>query len=166
MHVIYAGQPFSKGDGPSIFLAGPTPRSNKAKSWRPAAIKILVRGGYDGLIFVPESCDHKVQTGYVDNLEWETKGLTLAKVILFWIPREMHHMPALTTNVEWGMWYNSGKVVLGAPAEAVKISYLEWHGNRFGIERQYTLENTIDEALDLLEDKYGFNLPLCAEVGK
>lgn len=35
-------------------------------------------------------------------------------------------MPAFTTNVEFGYWLHTGKVVYGRPDGAEKIKYLDW----------------------------------------
>lgn len=35
-------------------------------------------------------------------------------------------MPAFTTNVEFGYWLHSNKVIYGRPDDAVKIKYLDW----------------------------------------
>lgn len=57
---------------------------------------------------------------------WERIGLTNASVIAFWIPRYLPDMPAFTTNVEFGYWLHTGKVVYGRPNDAEKIKYLDW----------------------------------------
>lgn len=35
-------------------------------------------------------------------------------------------MPAFTTNVEFGYWIHTGKVLYGRPDKAKKIKYLDW----------------------------------------
>lgn len=35
-------------------------------------------------------------------------------------------MPGSTTNVEFGYWVKSGKVLYGRPKDAVKVKYLDW----------------------------------------
>lgn len=128
MQVVYAKQQFPEVWSSAIFLAGPTPRSEKIGSWRPDAIRMLVEAGYDGVVLVPEPEDGEWGSGpdaYVDQVEWERAGLELADVIVFWIPRSMPDMPALTTNVEFGRYVTSGKTVLGAPDSASSIRYLE-----------------------------------------
>lgn len=64
---------------------------------------------------IPED-EHRIwKDNYNDQIEWEWKGLTSASCIAFWIPRELKDMPGFTTNIEWGKWYESRKVVLGYP---------------------------------------------------
>lgn len=57
---------------------------------------------------------------------WEREALTEATIIMFWIPRSLPDMPAFTTNVEFGYWLHSGKVIYGRPDDASKIKYLDW----------------------------------------
>ena len=57
---------------------------------------------------------------------WEREALINATVILFWVPRKLPDMSAFTTNVEFGYWLHSGKVVYGRPNDASKIKYLDW----------------------------------------
>lgn len=59
MQVIYARQPLpecnAQGFAPnSIFLAGPTPRSEHTPSWRPDALSVLKSLNFGGTVFVPE----------------------------------------------------------------------------------------------------------------
>ena len=125
MIVNYSDQEIIKGEK-SIFLAGPTPRGKDIISWRNEAIKILESLGFDGLVYVLEYSNWKPKDSYVDQAMWERIGLTNASVIAFWIPRRLPDMPAFTTNVEFGYWLHTGKVVYGRPNDAEKIKYLDW----------------------------------------
>ena len=125
MIVNYSNQEIIKGDK-SIFLAGPTPRDKDIISWRNEAIKILEKLGCDGIVYVPEYSTWKPKTDYVDQAMWERNGLSNATIIVFWIPRYLPDMPAFTTNVEFGYWLHTGKVVYGRPNDAEKIKYLDW----------------------------------------
>lgn len=128
MQVVYATQPFPDAWTSAIFLAGPTPRDAETPSWRPEALRLLEAAGYDGVVMVPERDDGKWKSGpdaYMEQVEWERRGLDLCDKILFWIPRDMETMPGLTTNVEFGLYASSGKIVLGAPDWAKSIRYLE-----------------------------------------
>ena len=125
MIVNYSNQEIIKGDK-SIFLAGPTPRDKDIISWRNEAIKILEKLGFDGIVYVPEYSTWKPKTDYVDQAMWERNGLSNATIIVFWIPRYLPDTPAFTTNVEFGYWLHTGKVVYGRPNDAEKIKYLDW----------------------------------------
>lgn len=125
MIINYSDQEVIK-EGKSIFLAGPTPREENVVSWRTEACRILEQMGFNGVVYVPEYSTWKAKEDYVDQAMWERQALTNATVIAFWIPRELPNMPAFTTNVEFGYWLHSGKVVYGRPNEASKIKYLDW----------------------------------------
>ena len=125
MIINYSDQEVIKGER-SIFLAGPTPRGENTKSWRTVACKKLEQLGFDGVVYVPEYSSWKPKTDYVDQAMWEREALSEATVILFWVPRKLPDMPAFTTNVEFGYWLHSGKVIYGRPDDAEKIKYLDW----------------------------------------
>ena len=125
MQINYSDQPVMKGKK-SIFLAGPTPRGENVKSWRIEACNIIESLGFDGIVYVPEYSSWKPKEDYVNQAMWEREALTEATVIMFWIPRSLPDMPAFTTNVEFGYWLSSGKVVYGRPDHSQKIKYLDW----------------------------------------
>ena len=118
MNIVYAGEEIPKNISYSIFLAGPTPREDYTESWRIRALELLSALGYKGTVFVPEARDGKSWPSYDDNFEWELKACNVADVITFWIPRDVKKLPAFTTNVEFGYWIKSGKVVIGLPKDA------------------------------------------------
>lgn len=129
MKIAYARSKLPK----SIFLAGPTPRDAETPSWRPEAITELHAMGFDGTVFVPEDGSGSAQFSYDDQIEWELQALHSATVIAFWVPREMEHMPALTTNVEFGLFAARRNVVFGAPPGAFRIKYLQGIARMYGI---------------------------------
>ncbi len=125
MKINYSDQEVIKNKK-SIFLAGPTPRDGSIASWRKEACKILEKIGFDGVVYVPEYSTLKPKEDYIDQAMWEREALTNATIIVFWIPRELPGMPAFTTNVEFGYWLHSGKVIYGRPDNASKTKYLDW----------------------------------------
>jgi nucleoside 2-deoxyribosyltransferase len=150
MQVVYSDDPIPTSVKKTIFLAGPTPRSADVKSWRPEALRILEQLGYDGHVFVPEwknPGQMPANFTYEDQVEWETQGLNMADVIVFWVPRNLTDMPAFTTNVEFGMWADSGKAVFGYPPGAEKNRYLEDLAKSKHIPVALTLEETLAHAL-------------------
>ena len=131
-------------------LCGPTPRDKETPSWRPEALKILEGLGFDGHVFVPEPRDGKVFGDYVDQVEWEEKALHQADVIVFWVPRNLKTMMGLTTNVEWGLWADTGKVVLGTPPDAQKVQYLQHMATKLKVANYSTLDTTLEDAIKSL----------------
>ena len=126
----------------AVFAAGPTPRSAAVASWRPGFVAALRAAGFDGVLFVPESRDGRFHGDYLAQVEWEERMLARADVVAFWVPRELEQMPALTTNVEWGAWCDSGKAVLGCPPEAPRNDYLRYYADKLKVPRSETLEGT------------------------
>jgi hypothetical protein len=151
---IMTTEPLDDSGAPSIFLAGPTPRDPHTPSWRPAAIAALRDAGHDGVIYDPE--DRGGWNGdYDDRIDWEHAALSAADTIAFWIPRELTAMPAFTTNVEFGYWIDSGKVVAGGPPDAPKNRYLAATAARHGVDWHDTLERTMAAALAHLAQRTG-----------
>jgi len=137
----------------SIFLAGPSlrPGQDDLESWRKDAIQILEDKGFDGTVFIPEFRNRKPKGQFVwaDAVAWEDKYLNLSDCILFWVPRSKD-LPGFTTNIEWGRWESSGKVVLGFPENAEKMSYMKHYADKYNVEVGESLTETIDHALDML----------------
>ncbi len=79
-------------DKPSIFLAGPTPRDEVTVSWRKRAVDLLEELKFEGIVYIPED-EVKYKNSYLDQVEWEKKGLHSASVIVFWIDRELSVLP-------------------------------------------------------------------------
>ena len=126
MQIVYTGQPIVPHDL-SIFLAGPSPRDKETKSWRPEALKILSLFKFQGVVYVPEYGDNPPTTGpYTFQCEWEWEALHTVKKIVFWIPRDLNVLPAFTTNIKFGFYVSSGKVVYGRPIGSPKNDYLDW----------------------------------------
>lgn len=148
MHIVYVLNKPPETYAKSLFLAGPSPRDADHPNWRPAALHLLEGLGYDGVVFVPltesgDWCGDK-ETQYA----WEQKYLDAADQIVFWVPRDMATMPGLTTNVEFGMYYDSGRIVLGYPKNAAHTSYLDWHAKKEHAPIEtHTLLATLEKAL-------------------
>lgn len=125
MQINYSDQPVIT-EKKSIFLAGPTPRGENQISWRKEACEILERLNFDGVVYVPEYSTWHPKEDYTDQAMWERMALTEATVIMFWVPRSLPDMAGFTTNVEFGYWLSSKKVIYGRPDYAKKIKYLDW----------------------------------------
>lgn len=157
MTPIYAFAPIPQV-GPSIFLAGPTPRDETTPSWRPKMLELLSL--FPGNVFIPEAAPSAWAHDYDGQVEWELDALTAATVIVFWVPRDLGlikdqkqgepaqmAMPALTTNAEFGYWARSGKCVLGAPPKAPKLGYLRHLATRHGVLTVETMEDVARVAM-------------------
>jgi hypothetical protein len=148
MNICYAQQPLPATRG-GIFLAGPTPRGGNAPSWRPQALAVLRDLGYTGTVYVPEDEHGPLKDHYMEQIEWEWACLEAADVVVFWVPRQLDLMPAFTTNVEFGLYVDSGKAVLGYPKEAPKMRYLDALARRFGVPVHHELRQTLHAGIAL-----------------
>ena len=140
----------------SIFLAGPTPRDVNVKSWRNEAIKILKELNFDGEVYVPESIDRAVNDDfltYTGVIDWELERLENAKLILFWIPRDLETLPGFTTNVEFGYHLKTGKVVYGRPQNAPKTKYLDYiYEKIYNIKPYNSLEDALKHCINSMKN--------------
>lgn len=134
---------------PAIFLAGPTPRGAHPLSWRPEAVALFHGQGFQGTVIVPEPFGGPTGRwpGHDTQLEREYTLLEAADIIMFWIPRSLPLMAGLRTNVEWGYWMQSRKVVAGIPRNAEKCEGLRYDARKFSIPLYETLEDTVSAAI-------------------
>lgn len=148
MKIIYANQPLEI-EGPTIFAAGPTPRSDEVKSWRPQALEYFKKYNFQGTVLIPEDPDWGVKGDYDAQVAWEHNALQKSDVIMFWIPRELKTMPAMTTNCEFGMYVanKSKELILGYPPITPKMRYLDWHARLNKREIVHTLEGAVIHAI-------------------
>jgi len=138
----------------SIYLAGPTYRDCTNPSWRNEACDLLEKENFDGNVFIPEFKDGIKPNDwtYSRQVDWETKHLNEATIILFWIPRDLEILPAFTTNIEFGEWLHSKKIVIGAPESAPKNEYLKARCSRLVIPWWTSLPETVHEAVSRIKE--------------
>ena len=159
-NIVYSDMPLEDSYKQSIFLAGPTFRARKDRphrdigAWRLEAYCRLDNRGYEDAIFVPERLNWEDGFEYEDQIGWELKAMELADTIVFWVPREMKDMPALTTNVEFGMWINDDTkhIVYGRPDDAVSCRYLDELWNRRQVRLKENKLSNPSEVFTSLED--------------
>ncbi|MFD3544831.1 nucleoside 2-deoxyribosyltransferase domain-containing protein [Streptomyces sp. NPDC058655] len=155
-YLVYAREPLP-ASGPSIFLAGPTPRADQpTPSWRPDAIGELTAqwtGRQRLSVLTPESRGGIRAAHYDEQVDWETDAREHADAILFWIPRDLASLPGFTTNVEFGLDVGTGRAVLGCPPDCPnpeRNRYLIHVARRHGVPVRETLRDTVAAALALL----------------
>ena len=152
MKVIYALDPIPK----SIFLAGPTPRDEETPSPRPEALRILRDElNFDGTVLVPEKEGGGLHRDKNRQVHWEWEGLNHVTVIAFWVPRHLATLPGFTTNIEWGMFANSGKLILGYPEDAPKMLYLNSLAQRFNVPVVRSLRELLRRAVEKANEPFG-----------
>ena len=135
----------------TMFLAGPSPRGNEDGAWRPEAVEYLEAKGYEGLVFNPEQrtkgCIDFSKVDYP--AAWEHTAIACSRVLVFWVPRELKHMPAFTTNIEFGYFidkYPSDRILYGRPDDAPKNRYLDFLWEK--CHPQSPIYKTLPELLD------------------
>jgi len=149
MDIRYTFSDIPKTASRTVFLSGPSPRDPDVKSWRPEALVLLEKLGFDGTVYVPEYEDGPKGKDYTDDeqIKWERLTMQSADIILFWVPRELKDMPAFTTNVEFGLYCSSGRVVYGRPDDAPKMNYLDWTAKEKKIKIHSSLEDACKEVI-------------------
>lgn len=141
--LVYAQTPFPTTVRKTLFLAGPTDRGNRPTAWRQEALQILQDLNYDGHVFIPEAEGGKWNGDHETQNAWEHEALERADAIVFWVARDLKEMPGFTTNIEFGMWMKSRKIVLGIPEGAPKTAYMEWCAKKYGVLCFLGLEPTL-----------------------
>lgn len=141
MEILYTFEETQNRDScvRSIFLAGPTIRDESLGlvSWRDHCIELLSFYGYDGIVYCPETPVDPIKRQFFDNemasengygkrIDWEIKHLNDSNLILFWIARDLKTLPGFTTNIEFGEFMHSGKVLIGIPPTAEKCEYIKY----------------------------------------
>ena len=137
--------------GTKVFLAGPTPRSLDVESWRPAIVKMLRESGYKGDILLPEKRNIEEGYDYVTQVAWESDALDASDLIIFWVRRNLETMPGFTTNIEFGEWMRSGKIVLGFPLDADKMRYMQMKAEKHDIETFEQMKPLAEYVAEILE---------------
>lgn len=135
--IVHSDDPMPTYCHSTIFLAGPSCRFEEGmvieESWRHRAIEILRKSGYTGHVFVPipkkffegigttvlETLEH-----YDEQIKWEDQALARADVIVFYLERSDKNT-GLTTNIEFGRYLESRRMVYGHPFDAVSVRYLD-----------------------------------------
>lgn len=147
MKIFYPDKNDTSQSELSVFLAGPTLRDNPGRltPWRDEAIGVFKDFCFDGSLYVPEPYGGN----YKEQILWEERHLDLCDCVLFWVPRNMKTLPGLTTNVEFGDWMRSGKVVLGFPSDAEHVSYLAHKAEKYSIPTSNCLVETVRSAIDM-----------------
>lgn len=149
--LVYAKEEIPENLISSIFLAGCTPREKLDLEWRNKAIEILDKLNYEGVVFLPIDSNRESAlfdfARYEEQIDWERKCCKLADKIVFWIPREFRpdfEMLGQTTNVEFGLYFNFNKLMIGSPDKAVANSYLKYLCKN---EKDIFWYNTLEELL-------------------
>jgi len=138
----------------SIFLAGPVPRTQTI-SWRTYAEQYLREHNYNGTIYNPEVSTANYENYYNEQFAWEHDKLDKSDIIVFWIPRKLKNQEALglTTNIEFGLYAKSNKLIVGCPSDADEVKYIEKCCEENNIPYYNTLEEVLDATILMIKNK-------------
>ena len=146
-------------DKKTVFLAGPI---KGAPDWQAKVLKDLS----DLDIYVANPRRENVKNFNLDlQIEWESKFLAAADIILFWIPQKEEDIAgreyAQTSRFELGEWaaktnYNQGnkKLVVGIDDSFVGKSYIKIRLNTNGINVHNNYHDTIKELRNLIANNH------------
>jgi hypothetical protein len=93
---------------------------------------------------------------YDPQVQWEWEALNQATVVVFWVPREVATLPGFTTNTEYGLLAGSSKLLLGFPAGAQKMRYLDRLAQRYHIPVHADLGELLAAAVERTKNPYPF----------
>lgn len=144
-------QPYAEKKQWTVFLAGPM---SGAPAWRPKAKKEAQKIGIDNVTFL-NPCKSQRHVSGTLQVNWETFGLRMCDVILFWIPPQAkpmasHRIYAITTRLEMAENLARGhKIIIGVAPECedlAGIHHLKGMAKYYGIKKVHsTLEDCIKE---------------------
>ena len=138
-----------------VFLAGPMKAS--PRGWRNKLVKVASDMGLDGITFL--SPRYKTMHQPSNQVEWETQGLRICDVALFWIPNKDPkaelgtRVYAETTKMELAENLARGKkVILGIDSEISGTRHMKFLAKRYGIKKVHTsMEECLAELKEWVE---------------
>lgn len=146
----------------TVFLAGPM---NGAPSWQAQAPKVAEKVGIENLTLLNPRKTERFVTGTYQ-VNWETFGLRMCDVILFWIPPQAREMKpwryyAITTRLEMAENLARGhKVIIGIDPDfknengedMAGIHHLRRMAKYYGVNEIHTsLEDCMKELKEWME---------------
>lgn len=135
-----------------IFLAGPCPREHFENDWRIEAIDLFKKYNFSGDIANPTN-DH-YDNNLFNQTNWEVETLYKSSLIFCWIPRDIKNKHyALTTNIEFGEFLDSNKIIVGFPDDSDNNDYLRIRCEMYGIKVYNNLDDMVKEAVKRFNKK-------------
>jgi hypothetical protein len=127
--------------GWTVFLAGPMKAS--PRGWRNKLVKTASEMGMDNITFLsPRYTTMRMPSNQV---QWETQGLRMCDVALFWIPNKDPkaelgtRVYAETTKMELAENIARGKkIILGIDTEINGTRHMKFLAKRYGIKKVHT----------------------------
>ena len=153
--IINSPTKITEKTGWTVFLAGPMKAS--PRGWRNKLVKAATEMGMDNITFIsPRYTTMRMPSNQV---EWETQGLRMCDVALFWIPNKDPkaelgtRVYAETTKMELAENIARGKkIILGIDTEINGTRHMKFLAKRYGIKKVHTsMEGCLEELKALIE---------------
>ena len=165
--IINSPTEISKKEGWMVFLAGPMKAS--PRGWRNKLVKVAGEMGMDGVTFLSPRFTTMHQPS--NQVQWETQGLRMCDVALFWIPNKDpkaelgHRVYAETTKMELAENIARGKkIILGIDTEIAGTRHMKVLAKRYGIKKVHTsMEGCLEELkgwIDRPQQEHTLEAPL------
>ena len=140
--------------GWTVFLAGPMKAS--PRGWRNKLVKAATEMGMDNITFVsPRYTTMRMPSNQV---QWETQGLRMCDVALFWIPNKDPkaelgtRVYAETTKMELAENIARGKkIILGIDSEISGTRHMKFLAKRYGVKVHTSMEGCLAELKEWIE---------------
>ena len=140
--------------GWTVFLAGPMKAS--PRRWRNKLVKAATEMGMDNITFIsPRYTTMRMPSNQV---EWETQGLRMCDVALFWIPNKDPkaelgtRVYAETTKMELAENIARGKkIILGIDSEISGTRHMKFLAKRYGVKVHTSMEGCLAELKERIE---------------
>lgn len=145
--VIKSPTEIKEKSGWTVFLAGPMHAS--PRGWRENLVKTATAMGLDNITFIsPRYTTMRMPS---NQAQWETQGLRMCDIALFWIPNkdpkaEMGtRVYAETTRMEYAENIARGKkIIIGIDTEISGERRMKFLARRYGIKK---VHNTLEDCL-------------------
>lgn len=142
-------------NGWTVFLAGPMHSS--PRGWRNKLAKAAGEMGMENITFL--SPRHTTMRMPSNQVQWETQGLRMCDVALFWIPNKDPkaelgtRVYAETTKMELAENFARGKkIILGIDTEINGTRHMKFLAKRYGIKKVHTsMEGCLEELKEWIE---------------
>lgn len=155
--IINSPTKITEKTGWTVFLAGPMKAS--PRGWRNKLVKAATEMGMDNITFIsPRYTTMRMPSNQV---EWETQGLRMCDVALFWIPNKDPkaelgtRVYAETTKMELAENFARGKkIILGIDTDINGTRHMKFLAKRYGIKKVHTsMEGCLEELKAWIENQ-------------
>ena len=147
--IINSPTEIKEKSGWTVFLAGPMKAS--PRGWRNKLVKAATEMGMDNITFIsPRYTTMRMPS---NQEQWETQGLRMCDVAIFWIPNKDpkaelgDRVYAETTRMEYAENIARGKkIIIGIDSEISGARRMRFLARRYGIKKVHTsMEDCLKE---------------------